>query len=432
MNDIKKSPTARALALASLEKIEREGKYSNLEIDSTIQKNRLSTEDKALYTRLVYGVTERRLTLDGIISQYSKIPVNELDGDVKNALRLGIYQLLYTDRIPDHSAVDESVSLVAKNKSGYVNAILRTFIRAGKTYTLPDNEDARLEFEYSVPRDICKIYKQACGKNADECALLLEALNREAQVGIRLNRLKADENSLPEGGTDAGQDVFLYPSLTPELRKGIDDGLWFVQDVSSRIAAKALEAKPGEIIADVCACPGGKSFSIAVDMDNRGTIYSFDLHKNKLSLLEKGAAKLGIDIIRTAPRDARVPDPDLIGKCDRVLCDAPCSGLGVIAKKPEIRYKNVADIVKFPQIQREILSGAAEYVKPGGVLIYSTCTLNPAENEEVVKFFLESNPDFTLEGNEYIPDGDRTFMPHHDGCDGFFAARMIRKQQNRL
>ncbi len=427
MNKTPKTPAARALALSSLEKIEREGKYSNLEIDSTIQKNKLSPEDKALYTRLVYGVTERRLTLDGIISQYSKIPVTGLDSDVKNALRLGIYQLLYTDRIPDHSAVDESVSLVAKAKSGYVNAVLRSFIRAGKTYTLPTDEDERLEFEYSVPRDICKIYKQACDGNADECALLLTALNREAQVGIRLNRLKADESALPEGGTDAGNDVYLYPSLTPELRCGIDGGLWFVQDISSRITTKALEAKPGEVIADVCACPGGKSFSIAVDMGNRGTVYSFDLHKNKLSLLEKGAAKLGIDIIITAPRDARVPDPDLIGRCDRVLCDAPCSGLGVIAKKPEIRYKNIADITKLPQIQREILAGASRYVKPGGVLIYSTCTLNPAENGEVVKAFLDSNPDFTLEGNKYIPDGERTFMPHRDGCDGFFAARMIRK-----
>ena len=174
-------------------------------------------------------------------------------------------------------------------------------------------------------------------------------------------------------------------------------------------------------VLDACACPGGKSFSAALDMANDGQIYSFDLHRNKLSLIEKGAEKLGVTIISTEERDARQPKTDLIGRADRVLCDAPCSGLGVIAKKPDIRYKNLDECAKLPEIQYNVLCGAAEYVRADGVLVYSTCTLNPAENENVVSRFLESHAGFELVSM-------KTFFPHKDGCDGFFAAKMIRKK----
>lgn len=417
------STNPRRAALESLIKIEESGRYSNLEIDSTLEKSEMSEADRGLYTRLVYGVTEKRLTLDYIISLYSNRDTKELDRDVLTAIRLGIYQMHFMDKIPDHSAVNESVSLVSRAKSGYVNAVLRSYIRGGKKMTPPENEEERLEVMYSVPREICRIYKKACPDHMDE---LLEAMNREPHIALRMNRLK--NPTLPDGCTvsDKARDIALTKTMSSEIRDGIHEGMWFVQDEASRITSLAVGAKPGETVVDTCSCPGGKSFSMAIDMENRGEVYSFDLHKNKLSLLDKGAERLSIDIIRSEARDARIPKEELIGRADRVLCDAPCSGLGVIAKKPEIRYKNIADIEKLPKIQLDVLRGAAEYVKVGGVLVYSTCTINPDENENVVRAFLEYNDSFKLDENEYLCGGMRTFLPHVDGCDGFFAARMIR------
>jgi 16S rRNA (cytosine967-C5)-methyltransferase len=221
----------------------------------------------------------------------------------------------------------------------------------------------------------------------------------------------------------------LTADFSSDVRASIDSGDCFVQDEASRICSAVLGAKPGETVADTCACPGGKTFSLALDMENTGELYAFDLHKNKLSLIEKGAAKLGLDIIRTAENDARNPVPHLVGKADRVLCDAPCSGLGVIAKKPDIRYKSLESVGRLPEIQYGVLCGAAAYVRPGGVLVYSTCTLNKAENEEIVLKFLSEHDDFVPEADEKFglgEDGMRTFFPHVDGCDGFFIGKMRR------
>lgn len=415
--------SARRLAFESLIRVERDGRYSNLEIDSALEKNKLIEADRGLYTRLVYGVTERRLTLDYIISLYSKKPPDELDDDVLCALRLGVYQMAFMDRIPDHSAVNESVELVTGAKSGYVNAVLRSFVRNGKKWKLPEDEDRRLEVMYSVPCGICEIYKKVCPNDIEE---LLVAMNREPKIALRLNRLKNAEP--PEGCamSPLSPDIALAESWSGEIRDGIERGLWFVQDEASRITSLAVGAREGDTVVDTCACPGGKSFSMAIDMHNRGEVFSFDLHKNKLSLLENGARRLGITIIKSEARDAREPKGELIGKADRVLCDAPCSGLGVIAKKPEIRYKSLGDISRLPQIQLGVLCGASEYVREGGVLLYSTCTVNPDENEGVVKAFLTSHDNFKIEENEYLPGGIKTFLPHKDGCDGFFAARMRR------
>lgn len=416
--------TARGLALNSLVALERDGKYSNIEVDSVLKKHDLSQADKALFTRLLYGVTERKITLDYIISKYSSKTVDELDGEVLNALRLGIYQLVYMDRIPEHAAVGETAGLVKKSAVGYVNAVLRTFIRSGKKYELPGKEDyiRYLSVRYSVPEVLAAHFADSYGK--DEAEPLLEALNREPKTGLRINTLKIsrEEALMRTGGTMSSfaSDIILVSGLDENVREGIDEGLWFVQDEASRIATVFLGAQPGETVIDVCACPGGKSFSAAIDMENKGKLYSFDLHKNKLSLVERGAAKLGIDILSAEERDGRNPDETLTGKADRVICDVPCSGFGVIAKKPDIRYKNPAEAERLPGIQYDILVGASGYVKPGGVLVYSTCTLNPAENDEVVYRFIESHKDFILEDS-------RTFMPHKDGCDGFFAARLIKK-----
>ena len=212
---------------------------------------------------------------------------------------------------------------------------------------------------------------------------------------------------------------------------GFDEGLFFIQDESSAQAASLIDKNsvPCEnpTVIDTCACPGGKTFSIAIALENKGTVYSFDLHPNRLSLIENGTKRLSITSVVTKANDARNPKEELFGKADAVLCDVPCSGLGIIAKKPDIRYKNKEDIERLPEIQREILLKSAEYVKPGGILVYSTCTLRKAENEDTVKYFLENNKDFELCRNAFDGKGMKTFFPNIDGTDGFFAARFIRK-----
>jgi len=424
-----KAKTPRSLAAQSLISLEKNGRYSNLEIDSALKNTDFSHADRALYTRLVYGVTERRITLDYIISQYSKIAVDELDSDVKTALRLGIYQLLFMDRIPAHAAVSESANLVPRSKAGYVNAVLRTFQRAGLSYNLPKEDDRilYLSVKYSVPEDLVRVFDETCG---DECEALLEALNREPKIGIRINTLKTSVQEAIQltGGvvSQIARDVIKVDGLSEDVKHGIDEGLWFVQDEASYITALSVGSQPGEYVIDTCACPGGKSFSIAINMQNTGEVHSFDLHKNKLSLIRSGAERLGISIITTKEVDGRVPVEELFGTADRVLCDAPCSGLGVIAKKPDIRYKNIADIERLPEIQYAILTGASKYVKNGGVLVYSTCTINKRENEDVVLRFLADNQDFKLTEDENLDGGMKTFLPHRDGCDGFFAAKMVK------
>lgn len=422
--DSVKKKTARSLAMESLIALERDGRYSNLEVNAALSADTLEGADRGLYTRLVYGVTERRLTLDYIINQYSNIPADRLDPDVLCALRLGLYQLLMTDRIPDHAAVSETAGLVAKRSVGYVNAVLRTFLRAEKRYKLPDkNADFTeyLSIAYSVPRELCELLQRSVG---DEIEQMLAAMNDEPPVSLRVNRLKisVEEAISKTGGTLSAlsPDIVKIPTLDDTAKAGINDGLWFVQDEASRYASAAVGARPGETVIDVCACPGGKSFSLAVDMENSGVLYSFDLHKNKLSLIESGAKKLGISIIKTECRDARHPNEALIKKADRVLCDAPCSGLGVLAKKPDIRYRDTAGIENLPNVQYPILCGASEYVRPGGVLVYSTCTLIKEENEKIVERFLSEHSEFSLREM-------KTFLPHIDFCDGFFCAVMERK-----
>ncbi len=427
-----KTTNPRRAALDSLIAAERDGRYSNLEINSAIGRTDMSPADRGLYTRLVYGVIEKKLTLDHIIGQYSRIASADLDPDVWNALRLGLYQLLWMDRVPDHAAVSETAALVQKSKVGYVNAVLRTFLRAGKNYKMPAETDFYnwCQVKYSVPAETVRFFEESCGIAREETEEFLAAMNREPHVALRVNRLKltAEEAAAKCGGSLSriAPDIVLTESLDDCVKAGLTDGDWFVQDEASRIVSAAVGAMPGEAVADTCACPGGKSFSIAMDMQNEGTVYSYDLHRNKLSLIEKGAKTLGITVIQTEARDARKPDENLIGKADRVLCDAPCSGLGVIAKKPDIRYKDLEDIRRLPEIQYGILCGASSYVKPGGVLVYSTCTVNRAENEEVVEKFLTEHPEFTLEDDPYLPGGIRTFLPHRDGCDGFFGAKMRR------
>ncbi len=410
---------ARELAFRSLMKMGC-GKYSNIEVNTTLTRSDMSPEDRGLYTRLTYGVVERLITLDTAIRQYSSTPPEKISPEALTALRLGIYQLKWCDRIPDHAAVSESVELCPKKQKGFVNAVLRAFLRGEKEIKLPEDKTGSMSILCSVPAPLCERFVSWYGERAQS---ILTSFFGNDKISLRINTLKitAEEAAEKLGGevSKIARDSVSVTSFEG-VAEGMEKGLWFVQDEASSICAETLGCKPGELVADTCAAPGGKSFAAAIDMKNEGKVFSFDIHKNKLSLIESGAKKLGLSIIGPAERDARDPDPALLGKVDRVLCDAPCSGLGVIGKKPDIKYKSLSDIDRLPEIQYSVLCGAARYVKDGGTLVYSTCTLNPEENEKVCEKFISENGDFEL-------CSMKTFFPDTDGTDGFFVCRMTKR-----
>lgn len=432
----KQHTNPRSAAAASLIAWEINGRYANLEVSSSLATSEMSEADRALYTALVYGVIERVITLDYIIATLSSRPLGEIDREALCALRLGIYQLTFMDRIPPHAAVSESVDTAPTRSRGFVNALLRTYLRGGCRYTLPEGDPlTRMSVEYSAPAELCAFWCERYGE--DLTSHLLSSTTRNPSVTLRVNPLTTSTANVVAEFTEAEASLCpLAPDMVTvksaaHITDGIRAGKYFVQDPASRLCVKALDPQPGETVIDTCAAPGGKTLSAALDMKNEGRIIAFDLHENKLSLIRRTAASLGISILEVQARDARNPDPALIGRADRVLCDAPCSGLGVIGKKPDIKYKSLDSIRALPEIQYDILCGAAQYVRPGGTLVYSTCTLNPDENEHIVTRFLMEHPefravDFDLGTAGGSTDGMRTFYPHLDGCDGFFIAKMVR------
>lgn len=422
---------AREAALLSILKM-KSGKYTNLEVNATLTKTDLSGADRGLYTALVYGVWERVITLDKTIAKYSKTPLDKIDEKALAALRMGIYQLAFMDKIPDHAAVDESVTLAGKKAGGFVNAILRAFIRDGKKTALPNKGSIEyLSVAYSAPVPLCERFVKWYGY--EEAEKIFAAFFENEKITLRVNGLKISKEKALEmlsAESSAIAENSICTDSFDGITEGIDKGYWYVQDAASALAVATLGAKPGETVIDTCACPGGKSFGVAIDMNNEGHLYSFDIHENKLSLIKKGAKKLGLDIISAAKRDARAPSHELFEKADRVLCDAPCSGLGVIGKKPDIKYKDISSIDNLPAIQYDVLCGASKYVKAGGILVYSTCTLNPEENFDVCRRFLENNEEFTLDHFKWAMgecDGSLTLLPHKDGTDGFYICKMRRK-----
>ena len=404
--------------------------YSNIALDTAIKRSDLTPPDRGLLTTLVYGVIERQITLDAIIDGLCDRKSEEISPDVRTLLRLGIYQLAYLDRVPDHAAVNETVNMAPKRSRGFVNAILRAFIRSGKEIPIPTKEtDAvgYLSIKYSFCPALCRTFIESFGLVRTE--ELFAAFGEHPDLTLRTNTLRISReeliakigeqgiHALPTSESDVGIRVCDRSPVT-ELY-GFGDGLFFVQDEASQLCVKALDAREGMKVLDACACPGSKSFGAAIDMNNKGSVLSCDLHKNKLSLVESGAKRLGITILSTAERDARNTNEEWFGTFDRVLCDVPCSGFGVFAKKPELRYKDPAASAALPDIQLAILKSASQYVKVGGKLVYSTCTLLPCENQENVSRFLSENHDFELKEQ-------RTLYPDVDGTDGFFYAVLER------
>ena len=457
----------RALALSTLLSVEK-GKYGNIAVDTVLKRVPMSDPDRHLYTALVYGVTERKTTLEFLLGKLSSRPLDQLDDTVRVALCMGLYQLVYLDRVPDHAALDETVSLVPRKVSGFVNAVLRSYLRFEAALpALPDGSRAPRENRltapeewvfrfpelgegdltalsvcYGIPVSLCETFVAALGYG--RAASALAGFCQKPPMTVRVNTVKTTPEQLTAELTAAGLTVLPAHYANTALRipegaitatEAFARGDFFIQDEASQLCVAALDAKPDHIVADTCACPGSKSFGIALTMENRGEVHAFDLHKSKLSLIESGAARLGLTIVTADERDARRPDPALLGRCDRVLCDVPCSGLGVIAKKPEIRHKDLTESSRLPAIQAAILEASAGYLKPGGVLVYSTCTILPAENQEVVQGFLAAHPefeplDFTFPAGDGSVDditseeGMVTLLPDANRTDGFFIARM--------
>ena len=425
----------RELALKSLVKTDTLSVFSNLEINTTLERARLSEADRGLYTALYLGVIEKKMTLDYIIKGYSKLPLDKVGVEEINILRLGIYQLYFMDKIPDYSAVDESVSLAPKKSKGFVNAILRSFIRDEKKVDFPKEKWERVSIMQSVPLDLIKIFVNSYGE--DTTYELLTKTEIDHRLSIKVNTLAVSVsqvlNRIKAFDSDAclsayASDIILAKVSINQISPLIDSGLVYIQDESSRICSLAVGAKSGEKILDACACPGGKSFSMSIDMENEGQLLSCDLHENKLSLITKGAKRLGIEIVKTRAQNGKVENPEMIDSFDRVLCDVPCSGLGVIFKKPDIKYKDVESINNLPSVQYDILSNCSKYVRVGGVLVYSTCTINKKENEDNVERFLSENDSFVLDTFKVgdMEHSMHTFFPHIEKTDGFFIAKMKR------
>lgn len=432
--------TARQTVLELLIRMEDNKAYSNILLDNTFSREKLSQRDRSFAAMLFYGVIERKMTLDYIIRHYSSTEFDKIDTDVLQILRMGLYQLLYT-AVPESAAVNESVNLAPQSRKGFINGILRSFIRDEKKVDYGELDNiSKISIEYSCPKWIVKKWIANFGEDKT-CEILKDSFGRPP-LYVRVNTLKCTSEQLiaefAKEKITAKKNALLDDCLELgnihqiEATAAYRKGLFHVQDISSQLCCRVVKPVFNETVIDVCAAPGGKTFTMAEMMANRGKLYSYDIYDGKVSMIKMGAERLGLSIVQTAVHDATVYDKS-VPMADKVLCDTVCSGLGVIRRKPEIKYKGIKNIEQLPLIQKHILETSSKYVKQGGTLIYSTCTLNTDENEGVIKKFLSDNPNFAPAvvpmGVSGIEDTCmRTFLPGTTGGDGFFAATLRRIQ----
>lgn len=425
----------RALVLELLMRMKKNKGFSNITLDKALEESEFSEADRRFTSALFYGVLERRITLDYRISELASRPIADIDAETLNILRIGLYQLRYMDKVPHHAATNETVMLCSRKSAGFVNAILRENIRR-KTMALPDKEQEPalyLSVRFSVCLPLCQKFISVYG--FDRTLSIFGAFENIRQTTVRTNTMRITRAELAArlNGAVPTKNSPHGLHVTGAVRElyGFKEGLFFVQDEASQICTEVLGARSGETVIDACACPGSKSFGAAIDMQNDGRIYAYDLHAKKLSLIQSGAERLGIDIISAAEQDSRLPREELLGIADRVLCDVPCSGFGVLSKKPELRYKDPQQSENLPKVQLDILEGASKYLKRGGTLVYSTCTVFPEENQQNVHRFLSNNPDFSLcpftVGNITADSGMITLLPDEHGTDGFFIAKLKKE-----
>lgn len=424
----------REIAMLIVHDVFFKGAYANMALKEYFQKNKdLSKIDKAFATNIVYGTIKFQITIDYIIGCYSKIKLKKISPYILSILRIGIYQINFMDKVPGSAAVNECVTLAKryghKASSGFVNGILRNVLRNDSK--LPDD----LSIKYSFPEWLVSQWVTDFGKSF--ACDLMEAMNSEPKVTVRVNTLKTNpadlldklpdakvsedyENSLICGGFDVAESEYYK------------NGHFTPQDISASLAAIVLNPSEGETVLDMCAAPGGKTTHMAELMKNKGQIIACDIHEHKIKIIKENAKRLGIDIIDVKELDASEENKDFINKFDKVLADVPCSGLGIIRRKPDIKQnKNEPEIA---ELQYKILENACKYLKIGGELVYSTCTLNKRENENIIERFLKNNDGYErVDINEFLTDklrkdsckkGYVTFYPNIDGIDGFFISKI--------
>ena len=433
---------ARETALNVLLTCRKEGGWSNSVLKKYAAQDRLDSRDSALAARLCYGVLQNRNCLDFYLSQLLTGKVKSLHPIVRDILHMGLYQLYFMDKIPESAAVNESVNLAKvycrkqQNAAGLVNGVLRSAIRTKGTL----QEPVSWEDKYSHPAELINLLKAYVGKGYIEP--MLQANNSVAPMAVQVNTLKITADVLMQRLQTEGVIPQPHPWLsdcliltgTGDLEKlpSFREGLFYVQDPAAKLSVLCAQLKPGQQVLDCCAAPGGKSFAAAIAMKGKGTIVSCDIYPHKVELIQKGAKRLGIQDLSAYQQDATVFCPQWQGAFDTVIADVPCSGLGIIRKKPDIRYKDLSALAELPALQEKILNNAARYVKPGGLLLYSTCTLTQAENEGMVETFLRTHPDYTTEplplGAPFPKNesGMLTLVPGEYDTDGFFICRLRR------
>jgi 16S rRNA (cytosine967-C5)-methyltransferase len=443
----------RELAVEILRNVETRKAYADLLLDHALKTNLLSNEDRALLTQLVYGTLRWRGKIDWTLSRLLSRPLSETDSYLKNLLRLTLYQMLFLDKVPDYAAVNEGVELAkrygGKTAAGLINAVARRLLREKGKLAKQDiggDAAARLAVEWSHPEWLVRRWLAYFG--AGETEALLKANNTEAPLVLRTNRLKTDRASLIEKLRAASFDAMPAPYAPEAIRlrgaaavdrlPGFAEGLFLVQGEASQLACLLLDPKPTERILDACAAPGGKATHLAEMMQDRGEVIAIDVSARGIEKVKQNIRRLGLKSIRPVHADAA---QELTGApalpYDRILADVPCSGLGTLRSHPEAKWhKTESDIERLSRAQQKILSHIAAYLKPGGVLVYSTCTLTEEENERVVEQFLERGQKFTLESAaDFLPESawrmvrGKYFLalPHREGTDGFFAARMRKR-----
>lgn len=427
-----RAANGREAALEAMRRMRRAGDFSSDAVDGVITQSALEPREAAFCTRIVRETLQNLYFIDYYLNLWSNTPTKRLEPAVLDILRISAAQLLFMDRVPPSAAVNEGVKLCAKSgckrASGLVNSVLRR---------VSENRDALPEItgegtaEYLSTRyshALWQVRELIERRSYDGARSVLERNNAEPPLTLQTNTLRTTAEELadmlraagfePVAGASPGE-LRLRGAGRADLLPGYSEGLFYVQDGAARLAVRESGVKPGMTVLDACAAPGGKSFGAAIQMNGAGRIISCDVQEKKLRRISDGAARLGLDCIETRRMDARRPAEELIGAADVVIADAPCSGLGVIAKKPEIRFKSESDLEALPGIQLDILRGLAECVKPGGTLLYSTCTLRKCENEDVIAAFLSENSGFEVQEM-------RTLWPDIDDSDGFFVCRMVR------
>ncbi len=441
--------SARMCAFKILYKIECENAFSNIALKEGLCGSALCDADRRLVSTIVYGSVKYKKFLDYVISQFSSVKLKKLSTKVLLILRMGIYQIIKLERVPDSAAVNESVKLAGKlayRSKGFVNALLRKVSQNKNEIKLPDDKIERLATLYSYPNELVKMWADEYGY--DFTHSLLKCGNENAPFTIRVNTLKISEDELVEllkeeqvqaSKTDIENILVLTGGDVSSL-DSFREGLFSVQGIGSYFASMVLSPKSGDVVMDLCAAPGGKSTHMAEIMKNKGAIYSFDIHKHRVELIKNSAARLGIDIINAKAADSAVCMKQYVRSADAVLADVPCSGLGIIRKKPDIKWSfDISKTDELCTLQYNILCAGSEYVKDGGVLVYSTCTISKDENIGVVNKFLKEHKDFSLcpienvlpekYEKQSLKEGYIEFYPNIDGIDGFFICKMKRESK---